>query len=718
MCLDWGTAPTSRGMPASTRSLLATLFAAATLGALACSAHSDSSSNPGGSASQPPPAGGTGAGAAAAGGSSGSGGAGTGGGLGQGNIAGEPLHRLNRLEYNNTVRDLLGVDTAPADAFPVDPPLDGFDNRALGLTLSPALFNMYSDSARALTGAALDLGPRFNYRQLAVRVAKGGFAVGDRGWSVYNSELNLDFELQNPESLTVSIVAGGTASRVPMPIMTAYLNGTARQTFNVMATVAAPQPFTFRADLPAGRHSLRVTFDNLIDDPTVDRANQLVLSDITISSDELAYPPTRAVIQTCDPRTAPDVDACYSEILGTFAKRAWRRPLSPDELQRVVLLWQQLSIAEGKESALSLTIRALLLSPRFLYRTSKPLAGATGPEVPLDDFSLASRLSYFIWASMPDAELLAAAEQGQLRETAGLAAQLQRLLSDTKAEGLREGFAAQWLSARKFAKSTPSLEVFPEFDDPLRSAMVEEAKLFFGDFLTSQAPLGDLLTPDFGFANDRLAAHYGYPLPGSDAVVRVPLAPGSRGGIAMQGAWLTAESQPDRTSPVLRGQWLADHLLCIEIPPPPPNVPAEIPPNPGATLRERLLAHRADPACAGCHDMLDPPGLGVEEFDGIGKQRTQENNAPIDSSGSLPGGMPFVGGAGLAAAIEQDPRFYECLTSKLASYALGRLLTADDKQSFAAMHAGGTPQNFTLPQLLEQIVLSPSFRMVSPGVAP
>jgi hypothetical protein len=573
-------------------------------------------------------------------------------------VAPEPLHRLNRLEYNNTVRDLLGNDSRPADAFPVDAELGGFDNMAEGLSLTPALFSMYSESARELARGALEVGPRFLWRKLAKDVASGGYPLGASGWSLYGNDLEVVFDLPQAEKLTISVMAGGTSSNAPTPIMSFHFDDAQLETFTVTSSVASPTAHTIQLDAPAGMHTFRVTFDNFMEDAPNNAVNTLVLRTVEIASEAVALPASRALIATCEPATAPDADACYAQIINTFARRAWRRSISAEESARLIGLWQGLSVAEGKESALLLAIRALLISPQFLYRGSfsdPPLAGAT--LTPLTDFTLASRLSYFLWSSMPDDALLSAAEQDQLREDTVLAQTVARMLADSKARGgLLEGFATQWLAARKLAGAKPNPVAYPGFDEGLRAAMAEEAKLFFGDFLTNQRPLSALLVPDFGFANDRLAQHYGYAAPGSDQLVKVPLSPGDRGGILMQGAWLTAQSEPDRTSPVLRGRWLTEQILCVDVPPPPADITPAMEAPPDATIRERLEAHRASPRCAGCHDVLDPPGLGLEQFDGIGQERTMENGLPIDTSGGIPEGAAFVGGRELARQLVADPR--------------------------------------------------------------
>lgn len=634
----------------------------------------------------------------------------------------EPLHRLNRFEYNNTVRDLLGTSLRPADSFPPDPALEGFDNLAEGLSLTPSLFNAYWDAAGDLSTGALERQPRFQIHELAKDVATDGFPAGS-GWSMHGSDIVLDFELPQAEQLTVRVSAGGTASQAPTPRMSLRMDGVVLQSFTVNASVAAPETYSVEADLSAGNHTLVVTFDNFQEIPTSDAVNTLVLQTIDIESQAADFPPSRALIQTCDPLAAADEDACYAEMLSQFARRAWRRDLTPEESSRLVDLWQRLSTEEGKENALSLAVRALLLTPQFLYRVSVPAPNAQAAPaeedlVPLDDYSVASRISYFLWSSMPDDALLDAADARLLQDEATLSETVRRMLADPKASGLSEGFAAQWMFARKLQSAAPNPEVFPDFDEALREAMTGETKLFFADFIQNQQPLSALVTPDFNYLNDRLARHYGQPEPGSASLVRVTVAPGSRAGLVQQGAWLTAQSQPDRTSPVLRGRFLVEQLLCIDVPPPPPDVTPAMEAPPNATMRERLEAHRASPQCAGCHDILDPPGLGLEEFDAIGRKRDTENGEPIDTSGALPpDGVVFAGGAELAELVKADPRFYSCLTHKLMSYALGRGVVVEDAPFANDIVQTLDPALTTLDQLIERVVMSPVFRMRSVAVA-
>jgi hypothetical protein len=626
----------------------------------------------------------------------------------------EPLHRLNRLEYNNTVRDLLGVSLRPADSFPVDSSSDSaFDNAAQGLSLNSALFRLYFDSANDLMHAAFDTAPSFSWHRMAKDVADaGGSSAGD-GWSVEGHEIEFHLTVPQAETVTVSVVAKGEngTGRAPVPVMGFRVDQNPMTKFTVQGLL--PQPYkTPPMQVTAGDHTVRITLDNYTNDPGRGFTNSLILYDIDISSGDQQVPASRRKIESCDPATASDQDACYSQIITRLARRAWRRPITAEESARLVGLWQSLSAGEGKETALQLTIRTLLFSPEFLYRSSVADPRAPGAKLaPLAPATLASRLSYFLWSSMPDDAMLDAAEKGQLASDDELTQTVGRMLADSKASGLLDGFVDQWLDGRKLAIAAPSAQVYPNFDERLRSAMQGESKLFFGDFLTHQVPLSSLLNPNFAFVNDRLAQHYGYPLPGSDKLTRVALPDSGRGGLLMQGTWLTATSDPLRTSPVRRGKWLMQQILCIDVPAPPPGVPPFPEVKGDATVRQRLQMHRADAKCAGCHNLLDPLGLGLEQFDGIGAERTMENGLPIDTSGAVPEGNAFVGGRELAQQLVADPRFYRCLTGKLMSYGVGRKL--DDSDQPFVDQVSATANEATLPDLLRRIVLSPVFRSVS-----
>ncbi|MEZ4451771.1 MAG: DUF1592 domain-containing protein [Nannocystaceae bacterium] len=311
---------------------------------------------------------------------------------------------------------------------------------------------------------------------------------------------------------------------------------------------------------------------------------------------------------------------------------------------------------------------------------------------------------------MPDDALTDAAADGRLRTDAGLRAEVRRMLADPRADALRQGFASQWLSTRLLGLHNPDPTIFPGWDEPLRAAMVGEAERFFADFLTNGAPIGAMMTPDFGYVNDRLAAHYGIEAPGSSELQRVARGLEDRRGILLQGAWMTATSASDRTSPVVRGRWILEHLLCFEMPPPPPDIPPLMPPAEGATIREVLAEHRKDPTCAGCHDTLDPAGLGMEGYDGVGVRRELENGLPVDESGAIPIGLEFDGAGELAAILADDPRFAECLADKLFTYALGRSRAPEDGPYRVEIHDALAEGGDRLDQLIEHIALSPAFR--------
>ncbi len=631
----------------------------------------------------------------------------------------EPLHRLNRLEYNNTVRDLLGTTLRPADSFPPDTVTNGFDNVADGLTLTPALMDLYATAARTLATTTLLPAPRWavhvGAREHATATGQAGNAF-DWGWSMSRFQEGLAFSIEVPqaENTILSILAGGDAFGKPTPEMGVLLDGVEVGHWLVTSLPTAPVVYTVPLALAPGPHSVVITFPNGSDQPAENIFNSLVVGYLDITSDTLVTPPGRALVYVCEPATAPVPEDCYRSIVGNFAQRAWRRPLTPAELESLFALWQQLSASEGPDAAVGLVVRAVLMSSKFLYRASFPGPGTPeGPEelVPLDDYTLASRLSYFLWGSMPDALLLSSAAAGELHTDDGMRKQVERMLVDPRASGLRHGFAAQWLSTRALAYHAPDPTVFPGFDEPLRAAMAQEAELFFSDFLLNGEQVGTMMNPDFGYLNDRLAQHYGLPLPGSAEMTRVPLAEGQRRGLMMQGAWLTATSASDRTSPVVRGRWILDQVLCTPIPPPPPDIPPLMKPEPGETVRETLAKHRENIVCAGCHNLLDPAGLGMEKFDGIGALRVLENGLPIDVTGAIPPGVPFEGASELAALLQDDPHFSECLTEKLYTYALGRQRVPNDLPYLDAIDAALPEEGGTLTSLIELITISPAFRM-------
>jgi Protein of unknown function (DUF1592)/Protein of unknown function (DUF1588)/Protein of unknown function (DUF1587)/Protein of unknown function (DUF1595)/Protein of unknown function (DUF1585) len=419
----------------------------------------------------------------------------------------------------------------------------------------------------------------------------------------------------------------------------------------------------------------------------------------------------RTKILSCEPG-AQDFDACVSQILTSFMKNAYRRPVSAEEVNaRVAMAKSVLESGADPLAALAAALKSVLLSPHFLYRVE---LGAPDSAVatPLSDYELASRLSYFLWASMPDEALLAAAEAGELSLAGpGLSAQVERMLADPKSQGLIESFAGQWLSTRDATSFVPDETAFPDFNDELRLSLSQETNLFFEALITENQPLTALLLADFSFVNERLARHYGLPSPaGSDAFTRVSLNGRERMGVLTQASMLSTTSYPSRTSPVKRAEWVLERLLCESPPPPPAAIPGlkeELPP--GLTRRQEFEMHRAEPACAGCHNIMDPIGFSMENFDATGAYRTMDNGGAVDSSGQLADGTPLAGHEDLARAIAEDADYAICVAKHLLTFAVGRSFSGKEAKAYAG-GVGVPMKDATWPEFISAVVQSEAFR--------
>ncbi|MBZ4420540.1 DUF1592 domain-containing protein [Myxococcus sp. RHST-1-4] len=486
------------------------------------------------------------------------------------------LHRLNRAEYDATVRDLLGDTTQPARDFPADDHGYGFDNNADVLSMSPLLMEKYSTAAEKLVEAA-------------------------------------------------------------------WKKGTLRTC-------------------------------------TLDAANP---------------------------------EPCARDILSGFARRAWRRPVTKQEVDR---LMDFLALAkrhgDTPEAGVKLALRSVLVSPHFLFRVEKDPDPKSPTPHRLNDFELASRLSYFLWSSMPDEQLLAAAEAGKLRDSKELEAQVRRMLADPKARGLVENFGGQWLYTRAMDSAEPDKTLYGAFNEDLRSAMRQETQLVFREFITGDYKLRDLVDAPFTYVNDALARHYGLPPPGSGTPVRVDLSRHpERQGLFGHGSLLTVTSNPDRTSPVQRGVWVLEQLLCLPPPPPPPDVENLPPPmRPDMTMKERMAIHRSNPACQGCHRMMDPLGLALENYDPIGRWRMREvSGAPVDAKGDLPDGTILDGVGDMRRFVKSDPKLPACLTEHLLTYALGRGMSEADACAVREIAATAEASGGRFTDYILSIVLSDHF---------
>ena len=429
--------------------------------------------------------------------------------------------------------------------------------------------------------------------------------------------------------------------------------------------------------------------------------------------------PSRRRIFSCHPDSASEEDQCARQILSRLARRAYRRPVTADDIERPLEFFRQGLERDGFEAGIETALRALLVSPEFLLRGERDEVDGTGRPYRVSQFELASRLSFFLWSSIPDEELLGAAERGVLDDQESLERQVRRMLRDSRSQALVESFAGQWLHLRNLASLTPDRRLFPDFDENLRKAFRRETGLLFETVLREDRSIVELLAADYTFLNERLAKHYGIPHVYGDHFRRVELDPeGARGGLLSHGSILAVTSYANRTSPVLRGQWVLANILGTPPRPPPPEVPelaersrSERP----STLRERITEHREDPACAACHDIIDPVGFAFENFDAVGRWRTHDDGVPVDASGRLPDGTEFSGlGDFRKALLDRPELFVSTVAEKLLTYALGRGLEYYDAPAIRKVVRDSKQQDYRFSSLVLGVVRSTPFRMRSP----
>jgi hypothetical protein len=429
--------------------------------------------------------------------------------------------------------------------------------------------------------------------------------------------------------------------------------------------------------------------------------------------------PSRKRVFSCRPSKAGDEAACAKTIVSTLARRAYRRPATAAEVDTLLGFYKQGRTDGTFEHGIEMALRAMLTSPEFLFRIEREPASGKAKEgaYRIDDLDLASRLSFFLWSSIPDDQLLDAAVKGRLKDPAVLEQQVRRMLADERAEALVNNFASQWLYLRNLDSTHPDSRLFPDFDDNLRQAFRKETELLFESVMKENRSVLDLLRADYTFLNERLAKHYGVPNVYGSHFRRVELGPDHvRGGLLGQGSIMTVTSYANRTSPVRRGQWILENLLGTPVPPPPVNVPPLAENEPGGkilTMRERMVQHRANAVCASCHALMDPVGLSTENFDAIGRYRTQsEAGGPIDASGGLPDGSKFDGALGLRKAVLNRPElFVTTLTEKLMTYALGRGVEYYDAPAVRDITRHARTDDYRFSSVVLGIVNSTPFRM-------
>jgi hypothetical protein len=429
--------------------------------------------------------------------------------------------------------------------------------------------------------------------------------------------------------------------------------------------------------------------------------------------------PSRAKLFVCHPDTERDEEPCARTILARIARRAFRHPVTDADIKPLLAFYQSGRRERDFDFGIEKSLRALLVSPDFLYRVEHDPAGAApGAVFRISDYELASRLSFFLWSSVPDDQLLDLAETGTLHDPPVLHQQVRRMLDDTRSDALISNFAGQWLYTRALAQQRPDPDAFPEFDEPLRRAFEQETQLLFQTVLREDRSVMELLDAKYTFLNQRLAEHYGISNVYGSQFRRVELTDANRGGLLGQGSILTVTSYPNRTSVVQRGKWILDNLLGSPPPPPPANVPsleAHAKDGRPLTMREQMETHRADPICASCHARMDPIGFALENFDGVGRWRDKDAGSAIDASGKLPSGQRFSGPAGLKELLTETPsyrdQFEATVTRKLLTYALGRGLEYYDEPVVRSILRETGPRGYTMDEIITAIVESKPFQM-------
>jgi mono/diheme cytochrome c family protein len=605
------------------------------------------------------------------------------------------IRRLNRVEYRNTIRDLLGVDYEPAAEFPADDIGYGFDNIGDVLSLSPILLERYLEAAEEIVTRAIKtdgLGPPVIVRKQAIGLkGAGSHYGGGRRIIVSTQTAHLNFAVEDGGPYEITIGAFGHQAGPDAVKFGVKFDGEEIKQFEVPATEAEPEIFKLEGRAKKGDHKIEITFLNdyyqpKAKDPKLRGDRNLILTNIEVRGPldaKIEVPKSHERIFFVQPNDKVSPPDAARRILERLASRAYRRPATRGELDRLLELIKlaQQDNASFEES-IQLGLQAILVSPHFLFRIEEnPPPGET--ERNLSDYELATRLSYFLWSSMPDDELFKHALRGTLRKGDNLAQQVRRMLKDSRSKALVDNFAAQWLQLRKFDEMTLSERHFPDFTPQLREDMRRETELFFSEIVRQDRSVLELLSADYTFINERLAKHYGIQDVKGEDFQRVSLAGSPRGGILTQASILTLTSNPTRTSPVKRGRWILENLLGEPPPPPPPDVPDLIEEGEEltGTLREQMEQHRENPNCAVCHAQMDALGFALENFDAVGAWRLFDGKHQIDAAGELPDGEKFQGPAELTRLLQtkRNEQFVRCLSEKLLTYALGRGLEYYDQ---------------------------------------
>jgi len=635
------------------------------------------------------------------------------------------LRRLNRVEYENTLRDLLGVAVKVQDLLPPDDSGYGFDNIGDVLTLSPAHMERFLASARFALDQATHPDPMpYPSRTIPGRELQGGGHRDENGHFLFrNGAASTSVDFQKPGRYRLSVRAGGTPGAKEGPNMQLRLGEQDLGTWEIKDTLDRPGATDIEISIKQpGRKKLSAIFlndwfDANYPDPAA-RDRNLLIREVTVTGPLDGPRPPRPESHRRiygERRSGESDEAWATRIFSDFARRAFRRPPEPGEAERYLHF---IRLAHEEQRSFEYGVRhgleAMLVSPAFLFR-EEPQPEPDNPQRihPISEHALASRLSYFLWSTMPDPSLSKLADEGKLR--ANLNQEVERMLNSPKAEQFVRNFTGQWLQLRDLSTARPSRRSFPRFAPVLKADMARETGLLFNHLIRENRPLTDLIEADYTFVNHRLARHYGIEGVKGDAFERVSLDEHPRRGILGHGSFLLVTSHPLRTSPVLRGKYVLENLLDMAPPPPPPNVPQLTPPGKhgkGLSLREQMEKHREDPGCASCHTLMDPIGFGLQNFDADGSWRTTENGKPIDASGQLGEDRKFQGADDLRKLIIKHHRddFLRSVSSRMLTYSLGRGTDWYDKPAIDRIVRETKEQNLGTRALIHAITQSVPFQ--------
>jgi mono/diheme cytochrome c family protein len=661
------------------------------------------------------------------------------------------LHRLNRSEYQNAIRDLLGLEVDAAKFLPTDDSTAGFDNMAGTLVMSPPLLEAYLSAAGRISRLAV--GTALAPTQTVYRVPEDatqdyhveGLPFGTRGGLLVRHQFpaNGEYALKVIPVNKGNMGSNTAFGEVRGEKLEVLLDGARVQVLDWDTAVAKGGTLDLRVPIGAGPHQLGVTFAATNYAPLLDLNQRFLRSTIEtgglpgftffphVGSIRIDGPysavtatetPSRKKIFLCQPAKPAEEDVCARRIVSSLARRAYRRPTTENDITTLMTFYRLGRDGADFDRGVEMALRRLLADPQFLYRREvEPAAAAVGTPYRVSDLDLASRLSFFLWSSIPDDELLTLASKGRLSEPAVLERQVKRMLADPRSDALVVNVAGQWLNLRGLQTQAPVVMAFPDFDDNLRQAFKRETELLFASIVREDRSVLDLLTANYTFLNERLARHYGIPNVYGSQFRRVELGPefDMRRGLLGHGSQLTVSSQPGRTSPVQRGKWFMQTFLGVSPPSPPPGVVIRIASTEkdahGGTkqsMRQQMQEHRTTEPCKSCHKIMDPIGFTLENFDAVGKWRTEDGGAPVDATGELVDGTMMDGVASLReVAIRYSPQFVRVATEKLLTYGLGRGAEHFDMPLVRSIVRDAAPNNFRFSSLVLGVVKSKQFQM-------